>query len=396
MHPDAFFQVSGAEMEALRGVGERAFTLYIVLRSMMDHRTGLVGRRGAISRAGLCRELECETPKGSGTQVTRPTEKQITTAIERLIGKGLLQRVKCELLVFLMPMARVASSRPNQTGHVHGTVLSTEQGRAEASNGAGFDGIHGRPFEGEISPNGSDIKMLDVYPSQSSSTPVNGVVPGDDADARGVNRDRPAGSQAGSACCRPGKTHTEGYRDRPAASHPAPQGRRLAAGSEAGGALQDGQESISSGSSAAKESLAGELPASDTAEGLLRAVLGARGIRVDAVEPVVVAWVQAGVSPDELADAVEKSRRARIKAGSTQPIPLAYVAQVISTQRAAAKRALARMRGEAPRAARGGTSDLSALARQFGIADARPGETAEAFGARVRSEAIRRGAAGHG
>lgn len=139
------------------------------------------------------------------------------------------------------------------------------------------------------------------------------------------------------------------------------------------------------------------MPAPAAAVPLLRAVLDARGIRVAPGEAAVVAdWASAGVSPDEVADAVERARAARIKAGSTQPIPLAYVVQVLSSQRAAAKRAAARMEGAAPRAWRGGFSDLAALARRLGIAPARPGEEPGDFRARVMTAYQARKADGHG
>jgi len=128
----------------------------------------------------------------------------------------------------------------------------------------------------------------------------------------------------------------------------------------------------------------------------LRAVLAARGIRAAVGEPTVDAWVADGVSPDELAEAIEKSREARLKAGSNQPIPLAYVAQVITSQRGAARRAAAELEGKAPRAWRGGVGDLTALARQLGIAPARPGEEAPDFRARVMTAYQAHKAGGHG
>ena len=115
----------------------------------------------------------------------------------------------------------------------------------------------------------------------------------------------------------------------------------------------------------------------------LRAVLLARGIRLDAREPQVEQWAAAGVSPDEVAEAVERARHARIKAGSDQPIPLAYVAKVLASMRAAQRRAVERLEGRAPGEYRGGVADLNALARRLGIDGARPGETAPEFQARV-------------
>ena len=251
--------------------------------------------------------------------------------------------------------------------------------------------------------NGPHIKGQEVYLSQSSSTTGRGVEPGDDAAARGVNRDRAAPSQAGSACGRPGAdagyrdrpagSHVgpqgadlEGCRDRPAASHPAPL-RRLDAGLRGGGAFQDGQGPTGARSSAEKESFggAGRAPA-ETPEGRnLRAVLLARGIKLDAREPQVEQWAAEGVSPDEVAEAVEKARSARIKADSEQPIPLNYIVKVMASMRAAEQRAIERLEGRARGTYRGGVADLAALARRLGIDGARPGETEAMFRDRVRA-----------
>lgn len=231
--------------------------------------------------------------------------------------------------------------------------------------------------------NGRHIKGQEVYLSQSSSTTGSDIAPGDDAAARGVNRDRAAPSQAGSLG-RPG--NDAGYRDRPAGSHPA-QGRRLDADAETGGAGNDGQGPTSAGSSAEKESFGVMAGASaETPEGRnLRAVLLARGIRLDVREPQVEQWAAAGVTPDEVATAVEKARSARIKADSGQPIPLAYVAKVLASMRAAEKRAIERLEGRRPGTYRGGLADLEALALRLGIAGARPGETTPVFQARVKA-----------
>lgn len=115
----------------------------------------------------------------------------------------------------------------------------------------------------------------------------------------------------------------------------------------------------------------------------MRAVLLARGIRLDAREPQVEQWAAEGVAPDEVAEAVERARHARIKADSEQPIPLAYVVKVMASMRAAQRRAVERLEGRAPGGYRGGVADLNALARRLGIDGARPGESTAQFQARV-------------
>lgn len=418
--------LTDAELEVLDRAEGCLVKSYVFLRTRMDRRTGLVGSVTGISHQAVAEHSEYEIKKGAGVQVVRlaPTPKQAKEAArricERLVGLGLLVSVGGPVLCFLCALADYGQVRPNQTGRERATPLSTERAtpyEAGRPVNTGLPGVlraeQATPPEGAKVPNGPHIRDQGVYTPQSSSTTGWGVAPGDDA-AAGVNRDRAAPSQAGSLG-RPGETHDDPYRDRPAGSHVGPCGadldasdrgrappshparwRRLATVPDAGGALPGGQGPINARSSAEKESFADDMPAPTAAEPLLRAVLAARGIRAAVVEPTVGSWVADGVSPDELADAIEKSREARLKAGSTQPIPLAYVAQVISSQRAAARRAAAELEGKAPRAWRGGVGDLAALALQLGIAPARPGEEATDFRARVMAAYHAHKAGGHG
>lgn len=385
---------------------------YVFLRTRMDRRTGLVGSVTGISHQAVAEHSEYEIKKGAGVQVVRlaPTPKQAKEAArricERLVGLGLLVSVGGPVLCFLCALADYGQVRPNQTGRERATHLSTERATPyeavkPANTGLQVDFLVELVTPSELAKvaNGPHIKNQGVYTSQSSSTTGREVAPSD--AGAGVNRDRPTGSQAGSLR-RPGKTQAdlcrdrpsgshvgpqgadlrEGCRDRPPASHPA-QARRLAAGAETGGAFQDGSTSNSARSSAENESFADGMP-SEAGERLLRAVLDARGVRVLPSDASVLAgWVSAGVSADELADVVERARSARIKAGSTQSINLPYLAQIVTNDLAAARRAASRLAGDAPRAWRGGVADLEALARRLQISGARPGEDAAAFRARV-------------
>ena len=419
--------LTDAELEVLDRAEGCLVKSYVFLRTRMDRRTGLVGSVTGISHQAVAEHSEYEIKKGAGVQVVRlaPTPKQAKEAArricERLVGLGLLVSVGGPVLCFLCALADYGQVRPNQTGRERATPLSTERATPHEAGKPANTGLAGAlwverasPPEGAKVPNGPHIKDQGVYTPQSSSTTGRGVAPGDGA-AAGVNRDRAAPSQAGSLG-RTGETHDDPYRDRPVGSHVGPWGadsnasdrdrappshparwRRLATGPDAGGALPGGQGPINARSSAEKESFADDMTAPAAAVPLLRAVLDARGIRVAPGEASVVAdWASVGVSPDEVADAVERARAARIKAGSTQPIPLAYVVQVLSSQRAAAKRAAARLEGAAPRAWRGGFSDLAALARQLGIAQARPGEEPADFRARVMTAYQAHKAGGHG
>ena len=75
--------INEAELDALHGLGPLAALLYIELRRQMDYRTGETGRSTPISLAGLARACETHTPRGAGTQITQPTEKEIRNALDR-------------------------------------------------------------------------------------------------------------------------------------------------------------------------------------------------------------------------------------------------------------------------------------------------------------------------
>lgn len=397
MSSDVCVVMTRKEMTALYQAGPECMALYLVLRSMMDLDSGLVGYRSAISRYGLCRELETATQRGRGLQVTRPGDDKLDGWIEKLMRRGLVKRVgNGQVLVFLLPMAFRASERDFHTGDNGATALSTEQATVNPSIGAGFDGFEATAKTGQKSSLRRYIRVSGCTPSQSSSTAVNEVA-SDDA-ARGVTQDRPSGSQASSACCRSGNTYADPYRDRPTASHVSPQGadsdeetnRDRAAPSrdegvraDTSGCLIDAQQPISARSLAMNESFAIDRASTDTAVGHLRAVLNARGVRTASVEPVLSEWAEQGVTPDEVHKAVEKAIGERLKAGSLQPIGIAYVASILQSQRVAVRRAITRLDGAAPRPSRGGVGDLEALAKRLNIAGARPGEQWHEFRERV-------------
>lgn len=386
--------LNNLELDTLGNLEPALVKAYVWLRSRMDRKTRIVGRVTTISLAALAERMDYQIRKGQGWQWVRlgetPQQRKDAAArlLERLEKGGCLKKLGGALLAFLCPLADEAEVRPKQTGHERATGLSTDRDTGYLHESVDFKGFSGMDRVDQATPenaadgeNGPHIKVQGLYPSQSSSTTGRGVGPGDDAAARGVNRDRAAPSQAGSLG-RPGTD--DGYRDRPVGSHPA-QMRRLDAGTRGGDALQDGQWPTGARSSAEKESfgVAGRAPA-ETPEGRnIRAVLLARGIRLDAREPQVEQWAAAGVSPDEVAAAVEKARSARIKADSEQPIPLNYVVKVMASMRAAEKRAVERLEGRSRGTHRGGVADLEALARRLGIDGARPGETTLQFQARV-------------
>lgn len=120
--------ITADELEALHGAGPLAFQCYLHLRTWMDYGTGITGRSRPISLAMLRAYCETHTPRGAGVQITAPSEKEIRTALARLQRAGLLRRLAGDRLAFSLPLAAVASARPNQTGHGAGAEQSTAPG----------------------------------------------------------------------------------------------------------------------------------------------------------------------------------------------------------------------------------------------------------------------------
>ncbi|WP_374245289.1 hypothetical protein [Zoogloea sp.] len=417
--------LNDAELETLYRIEDCLVKTYVFIRSRMDRRTGRVGTVSGISYQAIAEHGEYEVRKGAGVQVVRlgktPDEAQEVARryVKRLIKAGLLVAIGGPVLCFLCAKADYGQVRPNQTHRERTTHLPTERTTPDATDNPDFmRGLTGLGVErtthpeGQKQPNAPHIKNQGLYTSQSSSTTGREVAPGD--AGAGVNRDRAAPSQAG-LLGRPGETHDDPYRDRPVGSHVGPRGadfeegcrdrppashpaqaRRLAAEPDPSGASPGVQGADSARSSAENESFASGMPP-DAEERFLRAVLDARGVRALPSDSAVLAgWVAAGISADELDGVIERARAARIKAGSTQSINLPYLAQIVTNDLAAARRAAARLAGDAPRAWRGGVADLEALARRLRISGARPGEDAAAFRARVAAAWNAQQGGGHG
>ena len=117
-------------------------------------------------------------------------------------------------------------------------------------------------------------------------------------------------------------------------------------------------------------------------------VLNRRAVRVPTKPDVLQGWVAMGVTPLELDTGIERALAERVKAGSQQRLNVGYVASIIQTARSEA-----RMAADAARQAVAGrrrsdtAADMEALARQLGIAGARPGESLADFRIRVLSAA---------
>lgn len=400
--------LTDAELEVLDRAEGVLVKGYLWLRSRMDRRTRVVGRVTSISHVAVAEHCEYEIRKGAGVQVVRlgkdmrAVKEAGRRVLERLEGLGLLIKQGGALLCFLCPLADDAQARPNQTGHLRATPVSTDQDTRKSSASSGiysdFDRFRSEqdtPSGYDEWPNGTHIKDQGVYTHQSSSTDSTGVAPGD-ADAAGVNRDRPAASQAGSLG-RPGNTREDPDRDRPAGSHVGPQGadsnetshrdrptashpapeRRLPGPSQPLGTLLSAGSSEPPGCSAANESTPAER-ASPEAAALLH-VLQRSGINARGAWVQLAQWAADGVTPDVLAEVVERALAARRKVESVQPINMGFLATILHNDRRQAARTAQRIGGGLS----SGMSGLDAMARQLGIALARPGESHEQYRNRV-------------
>ncbi len=160
--------ITSDELEALHGAGPLAFQAYMMLRAWMDYRTGITGRSRPVSLAMLRAYCETHTTRGAGVQIEQPSEKSIRTALDRLQRAGLLRRLAGDRLAFALPLAAVASARPEQTRHGDGADFSTQPGTAKPKAHAERRTEPGRPSATVTSPNPAHIMNHDF----SSSTCV--------------------------------------------------------------------------------------------------------------------------------------------------------------------------------------------------------------------------------
>ncbi len=115
--------LTASEIDALHGVGPLAFTVYVLLRQWMDYGTGTVGRTRPVSLAMIRAYTETHTRKNKGMHIEQPSERGIRTALERLIGAGLLQRLSGDRLAFRLPSALTSASvRPKKTRRTADTL----------------------------------------------------------------------------------------------------------------------------------------------------------------------------------------------------------------------------------------------------------------------------------
>lgn len=109
------FVITREEMEALRFISDRAFRLYVVLRGLMDFKTGRIGIRPLISWQALTEWAYVEPH--SGIKGGSPSKDQMRRAAARLVDAGLVEMQSSEAqrhLIFFLPMAKRGFFVPKQ------------------------------------------------------------------------------------------------------------------------------------------------------------------------------------------------------------------------------------------------------------------------------------------
>lgn len=176
------------EMEAMHGLPHLQRALYMQLLWAADRKTCRVGEKTNISIQGLRERLEVDHVRGRHTaDAGKPTRKAVLSAIDGLVKAGLIERIgNGEVLVFLLVLARRASSRLRDEGHVRGhyqgrnnpQVKQPESLAASAfdENDAAHDGAGPDADEGHISR--ERVNPLSVETTSSSEWPVDNFSPG--------------------------------------------------------------------------------------------------------------------------------------------------------------------------------------------------------------------------
>lgn len=178
--------ICAAELEALHSCSPLAGMTYLWLRSFADLRSGVVGRTRPVSLSMLRAYTETHTPRGSGVQITQPSERGIRTALSVLERAGLLRRLADDRrLIYLLPRMEtlsLASRKPdaNPTGK-HGAEPDTGD---NSSNASAVADLIPRHWANSVDvsmrvhrPNLTHIRGQRIEPSppQTASTPEPGL-----------------------------------------------------------------------------------------------------------------------------------------------------------------------------------------------------------------------------
>lgn len=327
------------ELVVLASCSGVAVKAYLRLRSRMDFDSGVVGLRSGVSYQALREWTEEEVEKGAGMMRIQPSLQAVRTALAQLVRRGLLVRRPVDNLVFLLPLARVGSVRPNQTQHepnrgrraVQHTEPNTNQTWQNSSNGAAF--VVGGCADPNIEPNAN---------------------PTDPPPPNPTHIRYPYTSTPQQAACTP---DNEGARE---------EVGRAAAGLVA--------------------RICGGVPAVEASPqmrraGALVAMLRKQGVRSNAMDPRLLAWVSDGIADGLICKGVEVARQRR--GDNPQPINLGYLDAIV--------RGLVEDEKRPPALPPWWSSDAlaEAKARELGVSGAAVGESREAFHGRIKAAILR-------
>ncbi len=141
-----FFLMAGVrlndqELDILLAEPPQLLKLYVVLLTMMDFDTAIVGRYPRLSERALFERLYVETQQGRQVSGS-PTRKTIRYGLERLQKLGLLQHLGP--MVFRCLLAQPIKLRPKKEGPMRGQ----QQGPGETQAGQGL-APHEGPMRGQ-------------------------------------------------------------------------------------------------------------------------------------------------------------------------------------------------------------------------------------------------------
>ena len=322
-----------AEIEVLSRCSGVAVKAYLRLRARMDIRTGLVGQKSGMSYQALREWTEEAVEKGSGETLLQPSMRNVRTAVEQLVRRGLLVRMRTEKLVFRCALADLAEARPNRTRHEPDMAKQPEPDTEPDTNPTGYstsieaDYSHTTTHEPDTEP--------DTNPTgQNSPNPTNIGV--------GVNPSLPQTTY----------TAVEGV---DAAAVVSSFGLAMVSKSQPDAVPKDRRREVD-------------------------LVLTARqhGANVTASDPRVMRWAEQGVTPRQMEQACAIARKQREQSGSRQAVNAGYLDAILRDILDPPER-------KATVAWWADDMTMDAKARELGVALARPGESRDDYKGRIRA-----------
>lgn len=159
--------ISARELQALAGLSDLQFRLYITARRFMDFSSGIVGRARGVSWQSFREELYQEP--GPGVKGGSPSKDQVRRAADALVRAGLIKfsshNEQAQQLIFKCLLAETDHSDRKKAA----TKPPREPATLQASNGADYSPQPATPETPEAAtpPSIRDIQLLDTSSSIS-------------------------------------------------------------------------------------------------------------------------------------------------------------------------------------------------------------------------------------